>query len=222
MTLINRQHTAYLVTGSLLLGLVFGAGLWHGLSNRLTQLDNTPQQVTQPNSVDVGFSQSMIIHHDQAVTIANLVLGRSSNTIDMLAKSIIWTQLQEIGQMKGWLGAWSKPVSPRGQVMDWVENAPNVKDFQDLLFVVQCKSRKGAMAGLLTVDETNALRDLSDKALEKAFLHAMIAHHEAAIPMARFAANNGNSMLVKGLARSIIREQQTEIAFMKKLLEAMP
>jgi len=59
---------------------------------------------------------------------------------------------------------------------------------------------------------------MTDKNLERRFLEAMIAHHQAAIPMARFAVNNGESLLVKGLAKAIIREQAAEISLMNKLL----
>lgn len=74
------------------------------------------------------------------------------------------------------------------------------------------------MPGMLNVDELNHMRSLSGVELERNFLESMIRHHQAAIPMARFAINNGQSLLVKGLAKALIREQNAEITTMKKLL----
>ncbi|WP_341709768.1 DUF305 domain-containing protein [Limnobacter sp.] len=174
---------------------------------------------TQPNSIDIGFAQSMIIHHDQAISMASLVKGKVSPSLDLLASGILTAQLLEVGQMKGWLNAWNQRITPPPEgAMSWVENAKNVTDVQDLLYIAQCKSAKGAMPGMLNVDEFNEMRAMTDKNLERRFLEAMIAHHQAAIPMARFAVNNGESLLVKGLAKAIIREQAAEISLMNKLL----
>lgn len=173
----------------------------------------------EPNAVDIGFSQSMIIHHDQAISMAGIVRGKVSSNIDLLAYGVLTAQLQEIGQMKGWLTAWGQRVTPPAKAaMAWVENAENVTDVQDLLYITLCKSAQGQMPGMLNVDEFNRLRSFTGAELERNFLESMIKHHEAAIPMARFAVNNGKSLLVKGLAKALIREQNAEITMMKKLL----
>lgn len=205
---------------------LFSLGLAVGmlLSSAMPALENTATEPantagTQPNSIDIGFAQSMIIHHDQAISMAMLVKGKVSPNLDLLANGILTAQLLEMGQMKGWLTAWNQRVTPPQKgAMAWVEDAKNVTNVQDLLYVAQCKSAKGAMPGMLNVDQFNEMRGLTGPDLERRFLEAMIDHHQAAIPMARFAVNNGESLLVKGLAKSIIREQAAEISLMNKLL----
>ena len=209
--------------GIFTIGLLVGALVMHGFQPQW--MPNTTQTAARnlhPNAVDIGFAQSMIIHHDQAISMASLVKGKVSPNIDLLAHGILTAQLQEIGQMKGWLTAWNQKVTPQAKApMAWVENARNVTNVQDLLYITQCKAEKGAMPGMLNVDEFNHMRSLSGIDLERQFLESMIKHHEAAIPMARFVVNNGESLLVKGLAKAIIREQNAEISLMRKLLSQL-
>lgn len=211
----------YVLRGStFVIGLLIGASIMYALLHQLTP---EPTQVItrtqEPNAVDIGFAQSMIIHHDQAITMSTVVKGKVEAQIDLLAYGILTAQLQEIGQMKGWLTAWGERVTPPSNTpMAWVENAEDVTDVQDLLYITQCKSAQGQMPGMLNVDELNHMRSLSGVELERNFLESMIRHHQAAIPMARFAINNGQSLLVKGLAKALIREQNAEITTMKKLL----
>jgi uncharacterized protein (DUF305 family) len=219
--MISKRH--FLQVGIFTIGLLAGALTVYTLQP--PQAFNTTQAAPnnlQPNAVDIGFSQSMIIHHDQAISMASLVKGKVSPNIDLLAHGILTSQLQEIGQMKGWLTAWNQKVTPQANSpMAWVENARDVTNVQDLLYITQCKAEKGAMPGMLNVDEFNRMRGLSGINLERQFLESMIKHHEAAIPMARFVVNNGRSLLVKGLAKAMIREQNAEISLMRKLLSQL-
>ncbi|WP_334120555.1 DUF305 domain-containing protein [Limnobacter sp.] len=217
----SKRHFPQL--GIFTIGLLVGALVMHGFQPQwMPNTTQTAARNLQPNAVDIGFAQSMIIHHDQAISMASLVKGKVSPNIDLLAHGILTAQLQEIGQMKGWLTAWNQKVTPQAKApMAWVENARNVTNVQDLLYITQCKAEKGAMPGMLNVDEFNHMRSLSGIDLERQFLESMIKHHEAAIPMARFVVNNGESLLVKGLAKAIIREQNAEISLMRKLLSQL-
>jgi uncharacterized protein (DUF305 family) len=204
----------------------FGLAVGLALTRAIPALEISTTETTanqsgaQANAIDIGFAQSMIIHHDQAISMAMLVKGKVSPNLDLLANGILTAQLLEMGQMKGWLNAWNQQITPPAKgAMAWVEDAKNVSNVQDLLYIAQCKASKGAMPGMLNVDQFNEMRAMTGQNLERRFLEAMIAHHEAAIPMARFAVNNGESLLVNGLAKSIIREQAAEISLMNKLLE---
>ncbi|WP_138517653.1 DUF305 domain-containing protein [Limnobacter alexandrii] len=221
LRLMSKQQLFYAV-------FIFSFGLAAGLAltraipalEISTTETTTNQSGAQANAIDIGFAQSMIIHHDQAISMAMLVKGKVSPNLDLLANGILTAQLLEMGQMKGWLNAWNQQITPPAKgAMAWVEDAKNVSNVQDLLYIAQCKASKGAMPGMLNVDQFNEMRAMTGQNLERRFLEAMIAHHEAAIPMARFAVNNGESLLVKGLAKSIIREQAAEISLMNKLLE---
>ncbi|MFN4044828.1 DUF305 domain-containing protein [Limnobacter sp.] len=216
---MSKQQLSYAAC-LLLIGIAVGIACSNSEPTRVNATTETANKpVTQANSIDIGFAQSMIIHHDQAISMAGIVKGKVSDNIDLLAYGILTAQLQEIGQMKGWLTAWGQRVTPPANApMAWVENAKGVTNVQDLLYITQCKSTKGQMPGMLNVNELNHMRSMNGAELERNFLEAMIKHHEAAIPMARFAINNGQSLLVKGLAKALIREQNAEITAMKKLL----
>ena len=56
---------------------------------------------------------------------------------------------------------------------------------------------------------------------DKAFLSGMIPHHEAAVDMAKAVLQKGDDSYVKGWAQSVIKDQEAEIAQMRKMLGAM-
>lgn len=169
----------------------------------------------KPNAVDIGFAQSMQLHHNQAIQMAMIVKNNPSADLQNLAHAIMITQTHETGIMKGWLSAWHQPTMVAGPEMRWVEQANNVTNLEDILYQAQCKATQGKMAGLASAKQLNTLKKLQGKEQEKLFLELMIDHHKAAIPMARFAKNNGNSPLVKNLARSMIADQSREIEWMQ-------
>ncbi len=60
-------------------------------------------------------------------------------------------------------------------------------------------------------------RRSTGSAVDRAFIAAMIPHHESAIEMAQIATDRGTSAFVKGLAAAIERTQAQEIARMKNI-----
>jgi uncharacterized protein (DUF305 family) len=66
------------------------------------------------NQVDVMFAQHMIPHHQQAIQMSDMVLGKQSidpRVID-LANQIKAAQGPEIEQMQSWLSQWGQPTMP--------------------------------------------------------------------------------------------------------------
>ncbi len=59
------------------------------------------------------------------------------------------------------------------------------------------------------------------EAAERAFLSAMVPHHESAIEMANVARERGESPFVKKLAGDIVRDQRSEIATMRRIHERL-
>ncbi|WP_370263920.1 DUF305 domain-containing protein [Limnobacter sp.] len=167
------------------------------------------------NAVDAGFARSMIQHHAQAIQMSMLMRSAASPEMQAIAQSIVLKQTREIGVMEGWLSAWNQPPLVDGAPMAWVENATNVRHLDDQLYQARCKAEGGAMAGLATPEQLAQLERATGKAKEKLFLELMLAHHQAALPMAWFAHRNGESSLVKALATTMIREQGMEIAWMQ-------
>jgi uncharacterized protein (DUF305 family) len=64
-------------------------------------------------------------------------------------------------------------------------------------------------------DEPTA-RAVPGNATDRAFVAAMIPHHESAVKMASVAQGRGETMFVKELAGDIIRAQTDEIVLMRK------
>jgi uncharacterized protein (DUF305 family) len=68
----------------------------------------------------------MMIHHEQAVVMAQTVRGRADPQVAQLAYGIESNQLLEIGQMQGNLGLWRKPRLPTGEPMAWMHDADHI------------------------------------------------------------------------------------------------
>lgn len=140
---------------------------------------------------EIMFAQTMIPHHQQAVTISKLALTNSTNPeILALAKTIMGAQEPEIAQMKKWLNLSSAPTE---------------------------MSHAMEMKGMLSDDNMAILAKLSGKVFDRAFLLGMIEHHLGAIEMTEMIDASGNSE-VKTLSEDIVRSQSAEILEMRQLL----
>ena len=80
--------------------------------------------VTRPpgnNSPEAGFARDMMVHHAQAVEMAEIVRDKTkSSAIRTLAADIALTQQQQIGMMQGWLGLWGLPATTSEPAMKWM------------------------------------------------------------------------------------------------------
>ena len=65
-------------------------------------------------------------------------------------------------------------------------------------------------------DEGSSGQAKSGNGTDRAFVAAMIPHHESAVDMAEIAQERGQSEFVKNLAEDIIRTQNDEIAVMRR------
>lgn len=58
-------------------------------------------------SRDETFLENMITHHESAIAMAKLMVGKTERPeLEELAKNIIDSQSKEIDMMKGWLNEW--------------------------------------------------------------------------------------------------------------------
>jgi uncharacterized protein (DUF305 family) len=67
------------------------------------------------------------------------------------------------------------------------------------------------MPGLATDEEIQELRTASPDQVNLLYLELMIAHHEAGVEMAEYAAANGSNAYVRQFATDIARNQRDEI-----------
>lgn len=179
-----------------------------------------PAVIPAAGPIDVGFAQSMNIHHDQAVVMSQIMLNRGNSKLVGLAKSIETAQLLEIGQMKGWLLLWDKPLLPAKSGMDWMQLGKTPPDAALAKYLLDCRSTPGGMPGLATTDQLNQLRKLKGDERDRLFLQLMISHHEGALPMARFAALNAETLAVRTLATQMFMHQTEELGAMTLMLRA--
>lgn len=173
-----------------------------------------------PGPIDIGFAQHMALHHDQAVALSQLVRGRASPAINQLADAIASTQMQEIGQMKGWLALWKQPAVPTDRAMAWMVPKPQSSSY-DPAYADACRTAPGGMPGLATVDEMDALRQATGPVLDRLYLAMMVRHHQGGGPMLRYAAEHAETDAVRQLAGHMAYEQGRETAQLASLLHTL-
>jgi uncharacterized protein (DUF305 family) len=155
------------------------------------------------DSAEAGFARDMIVHHAQAVQMAEILRDKTkSDSMRLLVSDISLTQQAQIGIMQGWLGAWGLPITGSEPAMAWMGHPTD-----------------GLMPGMATPDEIDRLYKLPPDRADVLFLRLMIAHHEAAIPMAQAVLKRTDEPEVRQLANSIIASQKAEIKNMKAMVE---
>lgn len=142
---------------------------------------------------DEAFVSNMIVHHEGAVSMAEMAGPKTSRPeIQDLAFSIITSQSTEIASLRDWQEQWGYKESS-GHMM--------IGDDEQMMH---------DMAEMAT-----ELENLSGVEFDKKFLELMIIHHQDAIDMSKPAASNASHQEVKTLAKAIIEAQMKEIAQMK-------
>lgn len=212
----SPNRTALISANLILLALLAAAATTAWLQH--TARDRTPD----PHPIDIGFAQSMSMHHQQAIGMANLMLDGRPTRLGTLARGIAAEQLLELGEMRGWLRLWQAPlVSGVRQDMNWMllgKAAPNEVLLQYLL---DCERSPTGMAGLATNAELEQLRQLDGPARDALFVKLMLAHHQGGLPMARFAADEAAHPAVRELATRVVLEQSKELIVLMRLQQTL-
>lgn len=121
------------------------------------------EQAADVNDADVMFASMMIVHHEQAIEMSDIVLAKEDVNPEVveLAEAIKAAQGPEIEQLQGWLDDWG--VDPEEQQMDGMDHGD----------------------GMMTEDDLAALESADGPEASRLFLEQMIAHHEGAVEMAQ-------------------------------------
>ena len=155
------------------------------------------------SSPEAGFARDMMVHHAQAVEMAEIVRDKTdSEEIRTLAADIALTQQAQIGQMQGWLQVWDLPPTGTEPAMSWMG-----------------EPHEGRMPGMASPEEINGLQQAPPEEAEALFLQLMVPHHEAAVPMAQAVLEETDRKEVERLAGSIVASQQAEVELMRGLLQ---
>jgi len=167
-------------------------------------------------SVDAGFSRDMSRHHLQAVEMANLAAGRSTDPeVLLLAFDIASTQTNQAGRMQGWLTLWGLPLTS-GDTMGWMDDGAMAGHDMSAM-----EAADGAvMPGMATEAELAELRSLQGTPFDVRFLQLMIRHHQGGLEMAEYGQQHAGEAVVRGLARSIAETQTAETTTMEQMLRA--
>ncbi len=174
----------------------------------------SPPQPQGPSAVDVGFAQFMRSHHDQAIVMTEILLADHSSKLAGMASAMQAAQLIEIGQMKGWLLLWDKPLLPASDSMDWMLLGQQPPSEALNRYLIACRNSPGGMPGLATAEELQRLRTLQGDERDRLFLQLMVKHHQGGLPMAQFAVDNARTPAVRLLAAQMVVEQTREMATM--------
>lgn len=188
---------AVLVCGAFLVVLATGA-----------DGDDSPA-VPDTGSADAGFARDMIVHHQQAVEMSLIVRdGTDDEDVRRLAYDVINTQANQRGMLLGWLDEWELPKSSGEPPMAWMGHE------------MPFEARDGSlMPGMATNTQLRQLRDAEGEDAEVLYLRLMTAHHQGGAQMSQMAAGAVETQVVRRLAETTLRGQQSEIKLMRDMLE---
>jgi uncharacterized protein (DUF305 family) len=161
---------------------------------------STPVATADYNAADEMFVTGMIPHHEQAIEMAEILLGKDGvdDRVVALAARIQAAQQPEIDLMNSWLDEWG--------VDSDMGDMPGMDHGDD---------------GMMSDDDMAALEAASGEDASALFLEQMIEHHEGAIEMSQQELDNGENADAVDLARQIIDAQTAEIAEMEGLLSEL-
>ena len=149
------------------------------------------------SGIDAKFIEEMIPHHEDAISMANLALGKSEHPeIRNLANNIIKSQSEEISRMKEWYEAWYGLLVP----------GPSRSAGHGMGMMTH-----GGMMG----DETDLELLKNAIPFDKEFIEEMIPHHQMAVMMAQMLLRSTTRPEMKNLAEDIISAQTREIDEMR-------
>ncbi len=151
-----------------------------------------PTSSSDFNRADVMFMNMMIIHHDQAVEMAEMAENRTDNeNILELAENISEAQKSENKQMAEWLSQLGMKRPTEGH----------------------------RMAGMASQEEMQRLENRSGREFDLLFSELMITHHRGGIQMAQTFIPRGRNPELIELEKEMVRAQTEEIRLMNEWRE---
>jgi uncharacterized protein (DUF305 family) len=190
------------------LGLICAAALFAaGFAVAIPSRVGRPAAMPGDTSVDAGFTRDMLVHHQQAVSMAGMTRDRTGDAaVRLLAYDMETQQLTESGVFKGWLDGWGLLGESDAEPMAWMGSGH------------MHMQSDGRMPGMATTAELTRLKSLTGRELDVLFLQLMIRHHQGGIPMAQYAAEHAETAYVRTAARKMADAQSLEVVNMEKML----
>ncbi|MFK0085225.1 DUF305 domain-containing protein [Glutamicibacter sp. NPDC090743] len=155
-------------------------------------------QSASANDADMAFAAGMKVHHEQAIEMSGILLGKSGIPAEVasLAERIQAAQGPEIERMDRWLSEWNMSGGMDHGSMDHGD-------------------------GMVPEEGIKALEDATGSDAARLFLEQMIMHHEGAVEMSKTEISEGSYPAALDLAQQIVDSQTKEINEMKQLLETL-
>ena len=174
---------------TVLVGLVLVLGFTALFASSLiSEKSSDGSEGSEFNRQDVMFMNMMIVHHDQAIEMAELSENRTDNeNILELSENISKAQSRENEQMRAWM--------------------------QELGFQAGNHHR---MAGMATEEEMSRLENSNGSEFDQLFSELMIEHHRGGIQMAENFKGQGSHQELESMQKRMIDAQQKEIQKMQK------
>jgi uncharacterized protein (DUF305 family) len=144
---------------------------------------------------DKRFINAMVPHHQGAIAMARVALKNAEHEeIIELSQNIVSTQRAEIRELKS------------------IKRKEKRKEYGTSQVRVQMSPQQMQSMGMMMNPEHLA----HSKPFDRAFIDAMIPHHQSAIEMARVASKKSKNPEMRELAGNIVNAQRKEIEQMKQ------
>ena len=161
-----------------------------GADGGSSDMQEMARQMVAPNGEysDAAFVDSMVPHHEGAVEMAQVAVENAEHEeIRALAQDIISAQRAEIELF--------------GQIREELGGEPAMESSQE------------DMDGMMGNTDAGELAD--QRPFDRAFIDAMIPHHESAIAMANVALQESEDPEILRIAEDIVNGQELEISQMQ-------
>jgi uncharacterized protein (DUF305 family) len=167
------------------------------------------------NDADVAFAQQMIMHHRQAVEMAEMAQSRAQDPrVKRLATQNKAEQQPQIETMTRWLQARGRPLPGTTPRM-----SPNMPGMTPTPKATQhMPSMTPHMPTPALQPSVSQMMNMRGVQFDWMFLNEMIAHHEEAVSLAKTELASGANPQAKQLAKSIQTSQSAQLIEMRKLL----
>jgi len=159
-----------------------------GIGLTFFQASGADDDSSEFNRNDVMFMNMMVVHHEQAIEMAELSQNRTNNrNILELSENISEAQSRENRQMRKWMNSLGYETGNHHR-----------------------------MAGMATQSEMQRLEGSNGSDFDRLFAELMIEHHRGGIEMARNFRRNGQHTELRQMQTQMIETQQREIQKMQK------
>lgn len=162
------------------------------------------QAYEEVNQADVDYARGMIVHHEQAVEMSDIILDKSGvdPDVEALAQRIKKAQGPEIKEMETWLEDWGEDTTGHGGHGD---SGGDEEEHE----------------GMLSPEDIDKLDEADGERGSTLFLDQMIEHHQGAVKMAQEHKKDGENSDAVELSTTIIKDQKAEIAEMREMRNSL-